>query len=374
MSRRSLRWAVALGIWTLPHGLGAQQTEADLLRHLNSIRPLAEAAREEARAVYAAREEEERRRAAKVSLDTFSVGPLRIISPVDQRPLAEEMYTAAWADFDPFINDLPVAGRYYLTFAWPLAEGPIVVDGDIIRMEAPWWRNRSVVERRTRQAIGALLHQDIGDTRLGEWLTGEIHAPTDPGEAYRRLALRQAESIRACLAGNATSCWAAMGADLDQAEYPLALWYSPEERQAQVRPRAYLRREPGTLASLYDGCMANDFDSCDAILQQTRYRNWNGSSPTYNGGSRGTLTWVALHAGGAGAWDRLRASRDDAPGAALRAASGLDSGALAERWLEWIQASRPEPRETFDPNFPFALAWTVLFGALAMRSKRCRLG
>jgi hypothetical protein len=358
----------------MPQGLDAQQTETDLQRHLDSIRPLAESARVVARAVLDALGEAARRRAKKIDLDTVPVGPLRIITPVDQRQLAEEIYAAAWSDFEPFITDLPIAQRVYMTFAWPMADGDILVDGDAIRMEVPWWRNRGVVEARTRQAIGSLLRRDVGGSRLGDWLTGEIHAPANPADTYRRLALRQAASIRSCLMGDEQSCWTAMGADLDQAEYPLSLWYSPEERQAKVRAREYLQRVPGPVASLYQDCLADAFDSCDEILQQMRFKDWNADSPTYNGGSRATFLWVALRTGGAGAWDRLRAHRDDAPGAALRAASGLEAGPLAQRWLEWMQANRPAPRKTFEPSFLFVLAWIGLFGAFAMRSERCRLG
>jgi hypothetical protein len=234
------------------------------------------------------------------------------------------------------------------------------------------WRSRRAVERVIRQQIAAMLGAEISDTPLGSWINGEIRAPADPAEIYRTIALAGAESTRRCLEGVAERCWDALGADLTQDPYPLDDWYSGEERVQLAQ--LWLQRARSSSDDRIDACLRRtSVADCDALLAE-RLGPWGGGDPFQHGGPRAYLTWLALRAGGAGAWTRMTTDRDATPGEALRAASGMDTAALAALWRDEVIEARAAPRRVLDRSLLLALAWMGILATFATRSTRWRLG
>jgi hypothetical protein len=361
-------WATASG------SVAGCQTDQELRERLDSLAPLREAAR---LASQAAEAERAARRIAqnRLQTDTIAVGPLRIIVRLGQSETARELFRTIWArEYASFIDAPAQASVEYFTFAWPNSEEPLPVSSQepVRRVELRPWRSRRAVERVIRQQIAAMLGAEISDTPLGSWINGEIRAPADPAEIYRTIALAGAESTRRCLEGVAERCWDALGADLTQDPYPLDDWYSGEERVQLAQ--LWLQRARSSSDDRIDACLRRtSVADCDALLAE-RLGPWGGGDPFQHGGPRAYLTWLALRAGGAGAWTRMTTDRDATPGEALRAASGMDTAALAALWRDEVIEARAAPRRVLDRSLLLALAWMGILATFATRSTRWRLG
>ena len=120
----------------------------------------------------------------------------------------------------------------FFTFMWYRDLQSIYIDGPVRRVEMPVWRSRSAVEEAARQGVSAVLAQDLRDTPLATWNSSSVRVPPKPVELYRELALSASVVSRACIEGDPSSCWAALGLDDGVDDYPLDEWYSPEERRA----------------------------------------------------------------------------------------------------------------------------------------------
>lgn len=364
-------WAAASG------SVAARQTDQELRERLDSLTPLREAARVAAQAAQA---ERAARRIAESRLrtDTIAVGPLRIIARQGQSERARELFGSIWVDeYASFIDAPARASVEYFTFAWPNSEEPLPVSGPepVRRVELRAWRSRRAVERTIRQQIAAMLGAEISDTPLGGWINGEIRVPADPSEIYRETAVAGAESTRRCLEGAALRCWDALGADLTDDPFPLDDWYSGEERVQLAQ--LWLRSSPAARSSpdpRFASCLLrSSIPDCDALLAE-RLGPWGGGDPFQHGGPRAYLAWLALRAGGSGAWSRMTADRHAEPGDALRAASGMDTASLAALWRAKVIESRAAPGRPFDPSMLLALVWIGIFATFATRSTRWRLG
>lgn len=343
----------------------AQQTEEELVRHLHAIAPLVAPAEAEARAARA------RRDAALLTreiahIDTFTVGPLSILTPSDDRRTAEAFFRDVWEqEYAPIMADSPAFQRTTFTFQWAPKLGAIPVDGPVRRVEIVGWRSASAVREGVRNAISAALDEDRTPP-ITVWAQSSVRAPAKsrPAMIFREMVLSPARANRACLEGDARACWSALGLDVD--DTPLDEWYTPEERRALAAARGTVRRDALTLRfACVDG---HDTASCDAFLKR-----WGMVTPIQTMSPRGAMVWLALQAGGAGAWDRLRAAGSLSPGDALRLASGQSTDELASLWRRWMIEGAPARRAALDPYFLVTLLWIAVFAAFAMRSTRWRL-
>jgi len=370
--------ATVLVAWASASGsVAARQTDQELRARLDSLAPLREAARIAAEAAQA---ERAARRIAESPLhtDTIAVGPLRIIARRGQSETARELFRSIWVrEYASFIDAPARASVEHFTFAWPSSEEPLPVSSaeSVRRVELRGWRSRRAVERAIRQQIAAMLGAEISDTPLGSWINGEIRAPVDPAEIYRATAVAGAESTRRCLEGAALRCWDALGADLTDDPFPLDDWYSGEERVQLAH--LWLRSSVAAQSSTdprFTACLRqSSIADCDGLLAE-RWGPWGGGDPFKQGGPRAYLAWLALRAGGAGAWSRMTADRGATPGEALRAASRMDTASLAALWRTKVIEGRATPRRSLEPSVLLALLWIGIFATFAARSTRWRLG
>ncbi len=375
MSRFVTRWALvstAAAALLSPIEASAQQTEEDLVQHIDSLLPLLEQAEIAAKAARVGREEAERLAAAP-STDTLMVGPIRIVTTPDQRNLGEEIYRAVWdAEYASFVRESPSMEAHFFTFRWYRDLQSIYIDGPVRRVEVPMWRSRSAVEDAARQGVSAVLAQDLRDTPLASWNSSSVRVPLKPVEIYRELALSASLASRACIEGDPSSCWAALGLEDGGDAYPLDEWYSPDERRALAGQQWANRQQ----RPLWEACVQNgEVSSCDVFLSEVLERHSTPANLAPLGAPpRSAMLWIAVHMGGEGSWDRLRADPDASPAEALLHASGASRDDLAEAWLDYVIENKPTTRAGAGTSTLFALFWIAAFGALAMRSTRCRLG
>jgi hypothetical protein len=343
--------------------LAAQQTEEELLRHLQELQPRLDSAHAAADAARArAKAREQARRVA--SIDTLRIGPLHVLAPSDQHDAAEAFYRDVWEkEYAPFVDASPVLDSTTFTFQWAPVLGLIPVDGPARRVERLAWRPASSVRDGVATAIGMALGSEMPDS-LRAWAGREVRDLDELADVvFREVTSIPSLSNRRCIQGDADACWASLGLDLD--DTPLDEWYTPEERRAHVAAFGSMRRaEPLRKTCVEEGSVA----ACDLYLSQ-----WFLPPPLPDQAPRRALVWLALREGGAGAWSRLRADPSATPSEALSAASGLSAHELAARWRDWMMSGAPETRAMLDPHLLIDRLWIVAFAAFAMRSTRWRL-
>ncbi len=355
---------IALALAVLPAPVRGQQTEEELVRHLHEIAPLAAEAARAARAARAAwyRASEPGRLTA---VDTFAVGPLRILAPTDQQRAAQGFFSDVWKEYARFVASSPaITGTTYV-FQWSAEPAEIDAQGTVRRVELAAWRPASAVRSGVENVIATTLGIDLPPS-LAQWAGSSVRPPDEEARraAYLDLAMTASKANRDCLEADPVACWTALGLDLDEA--PLDDWYTPEQRRALVSSWA-----PGSRQGqvLWTSCVeSGSVADCDEYL--SRYRLYG---PIRDRNSRSAMVWLALRAGGAGAWDRLREDPGATPGDALRRASGLGTEELAAAWRTWVLQGAPRTRAALDPHLLFSLMWIAALAALAMRSTRWRV-
>jgi hypothetical protein len=356
--------AAALVLLPLPVGAQEQETEAELVRHLHEIAPLAADADRAAREARAARERASRPRRV-VPVDTLAVGPLRILAPADERRAAEGFFRQVWEGYAPFVASSPSTGRTTYVFQWSNEPAEVSAEGTVRRVELGAWRPASAVRSGVENVIATTLGVDLPPL-VARWAGSSVRAPDAEvaRTAFLELATTPSKATHDCLDSDPVACWMALGLDLD--DTPLDDWYTPEERRALVSAWSPGSRED---QPLWTSCVeSGSIPDCDQYL--SRFRLYG---PIQNRNARGALLWLALRAGGAGAWERLRADPGASPGDALRSASGLGTEELASRWRTWVLQGAPRTRAALDPHLLFSLMWIAALAALAMRSTRWRL-
>ena len=343
--------------------LAAQQTEEDLVRHLHELLPRLDSARV---AATAARDRADAREAFRsvASVDTLQVGPLRILTPPDEHRVAEGFFRDVWeSDYAAFVASSPSLERTSFTFQWTEDPGHIPVGGAVRTVALPAWRPASAVRAAVEAAISTALAEDL-PVAVAAWGGGEVRDWSRvAGDVFREVTIVPSRSNRACLEGDIGACWTSLGLDLD--DTPLDEWYTPEERRARVGAMGTLPDARSTwLACVRQGSTP----ACDAYLAR-----WPLPRPIADPAGRRAMLWIALRAGGTGAWARLRADTSATTGEALSNASGLTSQELATRWRAWLIDGAPRSRAVLDPNLLIYLMWIVVLAAFATRSTRWRL-
>ena len=89
--------------------------------------------------------------------------------------------------------------------------------------------------------------------------------------------------------------------------------------------------------------------------------------------ARVAMLWLAIEAGGDGAWLRLIDDPEASPSEALRSASGMTPAQLGLMWHEEVMRHKPEVYAGSLPVSWVSLFWIALLVGLAMRSTRWRL-
>lgn len=389
--------ALAL-VLTIAPALVAQQTAEDLRARLDSLRPIRAAAAE------ALRDRDRRDQlaaaasaAAIATVDTFRVGLVTVVTPVEQTEIARALFTEVWEESFGFVTRSPSLDEAMFSFQWSETEVPIFIEahGRPITRDSKWTR-RPTVKQAIRDGIAATLNYDLSrlGTEVGMWVSGNPLLSREPGDIYRAVAVTRSIATRACLDGDVGACRSAFDVDrtrldrwwLDsdgtrkvaaiaaweaQQVELLESWYTPEERRLLVAERLrYLYGRTRATAPAWGLCVEQgDFDTCDRLLVQT----WTDHAPL-PGSVRESLLAFAIEQGGDGAWDRLTEDPSMPAGPALEYASAMPLDALVAGWRELVVSSRPRTFGDLLPRSGLTLMWIVFFAALAMRSTRWRLG
>ena len=352
----------------------AQQTEQELVQHLDTLVPRLRTAHERAAA---ARQAYLGAIQARTPTETVEIGPVRVLVVPGEGAAARDVVGRVWTtEYEPWVDASPALSASRIFFRW--ADGEVAYHSasfPVRSVQGSRWRSRAYMERGVRRSIGDFLKEDLLATRLGrEWADPPVEAPADPTDIYRRVASVPSQSARSCLAGDADACLVSFGLGLD--DFPVEDWYTPEERHLLVSRRG-IRMGRGLLP--LSGCLARDYAACDQFFAEF----WDRTHATpqsrlwalpFDGEVRGSLLWYALTRGGEGAWGRLLQHAADTPLAALEAASGMTGAELAAGWHRWLLENRPARNAGLGSVALGALFWTTLLFALAARSTRWRFG
>lgn len=357
----------------------AQQTEAELLAHIDSLLPLLEQAEREAAVAEAALEERTRLAAlTEGAVDTLRVGRLTVLAPPEDAGKARAAFEKIWSEEFAALGSEAVP-RWTFTFHVGERAHPIyVAPGPVGRVEAKAWERRAAVERRVRGAVAAAFADELVGLPIHGWASDNPLFEPDGAAIYRRLVTTPSKAVRSCLAGDTRACSHALG--LGVGENPLEVWYTPDERRSLAvsqLSRFYLVNELGSaerfraaLSETEVRCLDQaDVDACDALLEN----RGNGLAPLA-GSMRATLVWLALQRGGEGAWRRLVESAERTPAETLAYVSGGPLPELVEAWRTWVVAARPTAHAGLGRTGLVSLLWILFFATLASRSTRWRLG
>ena len=375
---RGAAFLVAAAIGVAPGPVRAQQGDLEqrVLAHLDTLLPLISVARAEVGRAQAARDSVLLVREAS-TLDTFLVGPIRVITFHDQRGQAEDIMAGAWDGLASLVTHSPGLEHATFFFSWSRQRRPPTVDRQVEDIVAPRWVRRRSVEAHARAGLGRVLARDLGGDLVAWSGTWAVGAPARAEQAYRALATTPSQANRRCIMGEAEAC--ALALALDVPDDPLPLWYSGEEAAALAvglherwAAQSWYRREPRNMEAA-NRCRReaanNRHEACYAFLHEHRSR-----VPAPLGMNvRQSVVWVALQAGGAGSWDRLTADPSATPAAALEAASGLSLTELAGAWRDWVEDQRPQVYGGLGVTRWSAFFWFLFFALLALRSTRWRL-
>lgn len=390
MCRRAARGAaavaVALALQSLPGAAQESTTpgipgpppgsaEERLTHRLDSLRALVDAAREAWTRAAAVRDSLDRL-AGTERLDTVVVGPLTVVARPDQIGEASRVVGAAWAELAVLAGPLrPLEGRV-LFFDYADGSRPDDLEGEVFGVTGPAWVPRARVEANARVVVGQMLASVLGP-HLNGWTGGwSVGPPARPDRIYRELASLPGALGKRCLAGAAEACWTGLG--LGEGGTSPWAWYTPEEQVALVRHHhAIWSQERYWYRPAEDGGLA---ERCAAEAPGGRLEACAGFLGRYQAqlprplghAARQALVWIALEAGGAGAFQRLADPAHGDPVEALVAASGMTPEALSEAWLRWVLDNRPEVYGSLGATSGVAAFWFLLLSLLALRSTRWR--
>ena len=219
--------------------------------------------------------------------------------------------------------------------------------------------------------VTAILHAKLDDS-LRTWFRAPLQAgvetPAERERAYVWLVTASTDVSRLCLAGDLVGCRKLLG--LAPVHDPLMEGHTAVQRRALVLSHsARLRTAAHTRE--YDRCVANHDDAaCIARLRTLPVDVFIRSMANVD--THRSFARFVLERGGAGAYDRLRASTTLPLDARFGAAGGAPADTLVAAWRAGIIAARPS-RTPVTPITAFAtLAWIAAGAVLALRSSRWR--
>ena len=314
------------------------------------------------------RERERRLRENHTPVDTFALGPFRVISLPDQRELAEEVMLGAWKDLRPLVDgseELLEPWSFLVHYYWNRDRTLLPEDSLIRKIDVPRQFPRAHLERKAVEIVGNTLLKALPKA-LEMWSGGQIRVATDrlPWVA-RELIATPSTAVRQCYRGELEGCTEALG--LNGAEGGWDRWYSAEERRYFVQTR--MGRGSARQTALWEGCVLSGMDDACSVLLR-------GIDPVFpfSTEARASLLGHALWTGGTGAFHRLRTTEAATPMDRLSAAAGMPFDSLLASWRNEVLEARPSSWAGFGRSPMAILFWVLFFGALAVRSTRCRLG
>lgn len=341
------------------------QTPATLQTHLERLR------REHAAALAAAQRADSVR-VANVRIDTIRAGALTVLAPPGTAGLAGRAATEAWRVLDARFGRgaqalagiefvLQQQGAPDVTPRAPTRDvRPLTVPARTTADElAPWLAVRAAGEVSTRQ-----------DSAFRAWFRSAVDPLSDSTrrntDVYVELVTKPWTVVKRCYLGDLDGCRDALG--LAPGVDPLDQWYDAEDRRRLVAATAaegLHADHPQQRSACVD---RGDADACTKLLRQMPV---SFVEPPLPSGPR-ALLGLTLDLGGPGAYDRLMASPQRSLADRLSAASGLSPDSLLATWRARVLAARPLPVTLSLAGAWAALAWVLVFGALALQSTRWR--
>ncbi len=308
-----------------------------------------------------------RLREEQLPVDTFNVGPFRVVALPDQRDLAEETIRATWSELRPLVDgseDLLEPWTFVIHYYWS-REGMVLSGDSLLRQVAMSRRYpRSYLLRSVIQTVGNTLMKGL-PPEIEDWSGGEPRIPPSrlPWVA-RELIATPSTAVRRCFRGDLDWCAEALGLNGTVAGWER--WYTAEERRHYIRTRtqAYGDRE----TAIWEGCVqAGMDDACDVFLADRE--PLIPLSPE----ARASLLGLALWTGGSGAFQRLRAADGEPLLDGLAAAAEVPRDSLLAAWRSAVLEARSSAWAGLARSPLSLFFWLVLLGALALRSTRWRL-
>jgi hypothetical protein len=308
-------------------------------------------------------------RKARVATDTIRRGPVVVLAPAQLgtviRPAVAAAATALEQRFGASVAAL--AGLEFIVLArgvpniTPQAPNPRVVPVHVFADTA--------AARRSLETAFAVRLSSAQDEGLRRWLRANLEVRPDTAAwfaaAYLDLATTPWTAARGCFAGDLAACRRALGLETNGAI--LDQWYAAEDQRRLVqRHLAFHLRRPQAAAARRCVDEGQD-DACRATLEASL--DW--IDPPLAHASRVALVELALAWGGAGAYDRLQASRRPLPDRLADAARApLDS--LVASWHQRVMTAAPRSVTLDAAGAWAAFSWIVIVGFLGLRSTRWR--
>jgi hypothetical protein len=216
---------------------------------------------------------------------------------------------------------------------------------------------------------------------LGAWLPQDIMKWTGQRPRFlssanlewvaRELATTPSVAVRQCYQGELDGCRRALGLTGEGEHWDL--WYSAPERRELVRSGFSNRAGPPSSdprdLALWHGCVElQDMRDCDLFLADRKPR------APLTASSRESLLALSLRMGGAGSFERLRLAPPGPLEERLARAAGVPPDSLLASWRREALQAQPSAWAGLAKTPVAALFWFLLFGILAARSTRWRLG
>lgn len=366
MSRTMRRHLVltALGVLA-PQPVAAQQTEAGLRAHIDTLLPLVEQSRQDVARALAERGQ----RVAKSTrgLDTIRVAGAAVVATRRDARLARTLFEESWAEHFSLVEGDALRGWTFTFQALGRGEEARALSsgrplGRNIEISA--WETRARAERHVRSALSDAVAHELQATGIGAWGGADALRDRDLARTYRGMATAAARSVRSCLAGDTRACVQSLG--LDIGDDAMSVWYAPAERRRLVLETHF---HPANVSGdLYAACVEGiDDQACDEVIGDRRW-------PPLDARVRGSVVRYALERGGEGAWMRLLESTETSPEEALAYVSGMELNELIAEWRAWLLENRPVSYAGLGGKSALALLWILIFTTLATRSTRWRLG
>ena len=304
----------------------------------------------------------------QLPVDTFSVGPFRVISLPEQRGLAEEVILGAWEELGPMVNgseDLLKPWTFLVHYYWTrdgmVRSGDTLVRGVELSRRFP----EASLHRAALDAVGNTLMKSLSP-EMQIWSGGQPKVGTNriPWVA-RELISTPSMAARRCYRGDLEWCAEALGLRGDEGGWER--WYTAEERRFYIEGSTHPRGDRET--AIWEGCVyAGMDDACEVFL-----RDREPVIPLSTE-ARASFLDHALWTGGSGAFRRLRGAGGEPILDRLLAAASVPEDTLLASWRQEVLAARPSAWGGLARSPLSLLFWVVLFAGMAVRSKRWRLG
>jgi len=310
--------------------------------------------------------------------DTLAVGPLHIMVSPRRRALAQRVAVGALASLSSsYGTSLTLLGRNTFAVRDVTASDGDGVDSTYVLVSevvggAQAFRqvvlpDSAIVTTALRMAMLRALARSL-DAPPRQWLSATdlpfdtLRAP-DWTNARLQLLSSGAAVGQRCYNEDIRACRLALL--LDESADPFVDLYDAAERRGLVErmEESGYHRWQGRSPT---GCTAGDDGECIAALRGL------GTMPhPIRSTHRRELVQVAMAIGGAGAMQRFLSTRGGID-ARIQSAAGVPTDSVVHAWIGRVRGGR-KPSDDMSPAIAgFSLAWTLVFGAMALRSSRWR--